>query len=108
MNLLRKKLVIQQQKELLDSLRQQLGLVKEKKYKHKKDRKYKNDPEDREERVKNGRVEKCDRKKIEKKFRNEKRKGKYGGKGTFSKGRRHAKHENSSDSSSAEGENENF
>jgi len=65
-----KKLVIQQQKELLCNLSQQLGFGKSwKDKKEKKDKKdWKHKKEEREKHVKKGRVEKSDRKKCEKKI----------------------------------------
>jgi hypothetical protein len=70
-----KKLVIQQQKDLLVLLKSQLGLGKNKRGKKDKDNKEKKDK--KEEKVRRGRVAKSENWKLEKKLRGEKRKGKH-------------------------------
>jgi len=71
-----KKLVIQQQKDLLGLMKSQLGRGKDRKNKHgKKDKEDKLKEKD-EKKVRKGRVEKSEKWKLEKKLRDEKRQGK--------------------------------
>jgi hypothetical protein len=73
-----KKLVIQQQKELLVLVKSQLGHGKNKKgKKDKKEKKDKKDKKEKKEKVRRGRVAKSEKWKLEKKLRGEKRQGKH-------------------------------
>jgi len=102
-----KKLVIQQQKELLGLMKSQPGRGKDRKNKHgKKDKEEK--LKEKDEKVKKGRIEKSEKRKREKKLRDEKR-GKNHGRRRCRGGRRFPKAEdvemdmsNSSDSEKLE------
>jgi hypothetical protein len=72
-----KKLVIQQQKDLLALMKSQLGHGKNKKGKKDKEEKLKEKEEKNKDKVKRGRVEKSEKWKLEKKLRDEKRQGKH-------------------------------